>query len=158
VKRLGWSKGVGSWRLEVRCWKLEFEKTEVIINSNLRSIMIKSYKDLNVYNLSYELAIEIFWLTRDFSKEKRYSLTSQIVRSSRSISSNITEGWAKREYENYFKQHLIHAHGSNVETENWLRFAKDCNYITDPEADRLNTKLEQIGKMLTKLHQNWKFY
>ncbi len=53
--------------------------------------MIKSYKDLNVYNLSYDLAMEIFWLTRDFPKKEIYSLTSQIVRSSRSISSNITE-------------------------------------------------------------------
>ena len=120
--------------------------------------MIKSYKDLNVYNLSYDLAMEIFWLTRDFPKEEVYSLTSQVVRSSRSISSNITEGWAKREYENYFKQHLIHALGSNAETENWLRFAKDCNYISERERDKLDEKLNQVGKMITKLHQNWQTY
>jgi four helix bundle protein len=120
--------------------------------------MIKSYKDLNVYNLSYELAMDIFWMTRDFPKEEVYSLTSQVVRSSRSISSNITEGWAKREYENYFKQHLIHALGSNAETENWLRFAKDCNYVSDYEVEKINSKLDQTGKMLTKLHQNWKTF
>lgn len=113
---------------------------------------------MNVYNLSYELAMEIFWLTRDFPKEEVYSLTSQIVRSSRSISSNITEGWAKREYENYFKQHLIHALGSNAETENWIRFAKDCNYIPEGKADKLSAKIVQTGKMLTKLHQNLQSY
>jgi four helix bundle protein len=80
------------------------------------------------------------------------------VRSSRSISSNITEGWAKREYKNYFKQYLIHALGSNAETENWLRFAKDCNYVSEPEAGKLHEKLNQTGKMLTKLHQNWRSY
>lgn len=117
--------------------------------------MIKSYKDLDVYNLSYELAMEIFWLTREFPKEEVYSLTSQVVRSSRSISSNITEGWAKREYENYFKQHLIHALGSNAETENWLQFAKDCNYLSEDEVEPLNQKVEHVGKMLTKLHQKW---
>lgn len=116
--------------------------------------MIKSYKDLDVYNISYELAMGIFELTKEFPIEEKYSLTSQIVRSSRSISANITEGWAKRSYENYFKQHLIHALGSNAETENWLSFAKDCNYITESKADELTKKLEQIGKMLTKLHQN----
>ncbi len=120
--------------------------------------MIKSYKDLKVYKISYELAMEVFWITRDFTKEEMYSLTSQIVRSSGSISSNITEGWAKTKYENYFKQHLIHALGSNAETENWVSFAKDCNYISSKEAEQLNDKVTQIGKMLTKLHQNWKTY
>ncbi len=51
--------------------------------------MIRSYKDLDVYNLSYELAMEIFEITKKFLKEEKYSLTSQLVRSSRSISANI---------------------------------------------------------------------
>jgi four helix bundle protein len=42
--------------------------------------------------------------------------------------------------------------------KNWLRFAKDCNYVTDSDADELKAKLEQSGKMLTKLHQNWRSY
>ncbi len=54
--------------------------------------MIKSYKDLEVYRLSFELAMEIFELTRNFPKKEVYSLTSQIVCSSRSVSANITEG------------------------------------------------------------------
>ncbi|HET6528225.1 MAG TPA: four helix bundle protein [Balneolaceae bacterium] len=120
--------------------------------------MIKSYKDLNVYNLSYELAMKIFWLSKDFPKEERYSLTSQIIRSSRSISSNITEGWAKREYENYFKQHLVHALGSNAETENWVSFAKDCGYLEEAEFRNLVNEINTIGKMTTKLHQNWKTF
>lgn len=57
--------------------------------------MIKSYKDLEVYNLSYELAMEIFWMSKKFPKQELYSLTSQVVRSSRSISSNITKGGLK---------------------------------------------------------------
>lgn len=57
--------------------------------------MIKSYKNLEVYKRSFELAMEVFWLTRNFPKEEVYSLTSQINRSSRSISSNIAEAWAK---------------------------------------------------------------
>lgn len=57
--------------------------------------MITSYKDLDVYKLSYNLAMDIFSFTRKFPKEEIYSLTSQIVRASRSISANIVEGWAK---------------------------------------------------------------
>ncbi|WP_409070384.1 four helix bundle protein [Aliifodinibius sp. S!AR15-10] len=48
-------------------------------------------------------------------EREKYSLTSQLVRSSRSISANITEGWAKIEYANLFRQHLIHALGSNAD-------------------------------------------
>jgi len=118
--------------------------------------MIKSYKDLDVYNLSYEVAMEIFEMTRNFPKEEQYSLTSQVIRSSRSVSANISEGWAKRNYENYFKQHLIHALGSTAETENWLYFARDCEYITETDSEAILEKLDQIGRMLTRLHQNWK--
>jgi four helix bundle protein len=117
--------------------------------------MIKSYTDLEVYQRAYKLAMGIFWMSKDFPKEEQYSLTSQIIRSSRSISSNITEGWAKREYENHFKQHLIHSLGSNAETKNWLSFAKDCEYISKEKYEKLDEQLNIVGKMLTKLHQNW---
>ena len=118
--------------------------------------MIKSYKDIEVHKLSYEFAMEIFQLTRFFPKEEIYSLTSQIVRSSRSISANIAEGWAKREYENVFKQHLITSIGSCAETDNWLKFAFDCKYLTEKEFNEKREKIEVIGKMLNKLHQNWR--
>lgn len=100
--------------------------------------MIKSYKDLDVYNLSYELA------------------TSQIVRSSRSISSHIVEGWAKRVYENKFKVHLADTLGSAAETQNWVLFATDCGHLQQDESAHFSNQLDQIGKMLSKLHKNWK--
>lgn len=118
--------------------------------------MIKSYKDLDVYNLSYSLAMEIFLLSKNFPKEETYSLSSQLIRSSRSISSNIVEGWAKRIHEKKFKLHLVDALGSAAETQNWIQFAKDCNYIDENKLESLTQKLDQIGRMLTKLHQNWK--
>lgn len=118
--------------------------------------MIKSFKDLEVYNSSYALAMEIFHLTKRFPKEELYSLSSQIIRSSRSISSNIVEGWAKRIYENKFKLHLIDSLGSTAEIQNWISFAKDCNYIGEDEFNSLTEKLDHIGRMITKLHQNWK--
>ena len=118
--------------------------------------MIKSYKDLDVYNLSYKLAMDIFLLTRNFPKEEIYSLTSQIVRSSRSISGNIVEGWAKRIYPKKFKPQLVDALGSSAETQNWISFCKDCGYISEQQFNEYSSNIDQIGKMLTKLHQNWK--
>ncbi|WP_121665508.1 four helix bundle protein [Mesonia aquimarina] len=120
--------------------------------------MIKSYKNLEVYQECYNLAMDIFWVTKNFPKEEIYSLTSQLVRASRSVSANIAEGWSKRNYESIFKQHLIHSLGSNGETENWLNIALDCNYIEKESYDELMKRNSIIGKKLTKLHQNWKSY
>jgi four helix bundle protein len=117
--------------------------------------MIKSYKDLEVYKKSFKVAMDIFWITRKFPKEEIYSLTSQITRSSRSISANITEGWAKRNYESVFKQHLVHSLGSCAETQTWIDFALECKYIDEKIHKEMTSELEQIGKMLNKLHQNW---
>jgi four helix bundle protein len=117
--------------------------------------MIKSFKDLEVYRLSYDTAMDLFRISKKFPKEELYSLTSQLIRSSRSISANIAEGWSKRHYENKFKNHLIDALGSNGETQNWISFALDCGYISLDEFKVFEEKLDHIGKMLTKLHKNW---
>ncbi|MFV0573118.1 MAG: four helix bundle protein [Xanthomarina gelatinilytica] len=120
--------------------------------------MIKSYKDLKVHQEAFALAMAIFWRSRKFPKEEIYSMTSQIVRSSRSVSANITEGWAKRQYEAVFKQQLVNALGSNSETQDWLDYALACEYISKEEHEQFSLKNDSIGKMLTKLYQNWKSY
>jgi len=61
---------------------------------------IKTVKDLKVYNLAFELSVELFEITKNFPKEEIYSLTDQMRRSSRSVAINIREGFAKRKYEN----------------------------------------------------------
>ena len=91
---------------------------------------IKSIKDLKVYNLAFELAMEIFKLTLNFPKEERYSLTDQIRRSSMSVAINIREGFAKRKYENVFGRHLNDSLGSSEETRGWLDFSIRCGYIS----------------------------
>jgi four helix bundle protein len=88
--------------------------------------MIKTVLDLEVFKLSYGLAMEIFQISKNFPKEEKYSLTDQLIRSSRSISANISEGRGKRIYENEFKKHLVYAMGSLEETKTWLCFARDC--------------------------------
>jgi len=62
----------------------------------------QGYKDLNVFQNSYSLAIRIFDLSNQFPVEERYSLTNQIRRSSRSVSINISEAWAFRRYPKSF--------------------------------------------------------
>lgn len=109
-------------------------------------IMIQKLKDLDVYLRSHELSMLIFESTRNFPKEEVYSLTSQMVRSSRSVAANISEGWAKREYEQVFKQHLIHALGSASETQTWADFSRDCGYINSDRHKEWSDYLDVVGK------------
>lgn len=119
---------------------------------------IKSYRDLKVFQLSYSSAMEAFNLTKRFPREELYSLTDQIRRASRSVSSNIVEGWAKREYENIFKRQLVDAVGSCEETKLWLKFALDCGYISADDFITQSEKWDEVGKMLHGLHDNWRTY
>ena len=120
--------------------------------------MIKTIHDLEVYKLSYKLAMEVFQLTRNFPKEEKYSLTDQIVRSSRSVAINIREGYAKRKYEKLFVRHLIDSLGSSDETRGWLDFSLDCEYITETEHDYFDKQYDTINAMLYKLSNNWQTF
>ena len=120
--------------------------------------MIKAVSDLEVFNLSYNFAMDIFKTTRSFPKEETYSLTDQIIRSSRSISTNIAEGFGRRVYENEFKKHLVYAMSSLEEVKVWLLFAKDCGYIKLEMYDGFCLKYDEIGAKLYKLYENWKTF
>jgi len=118
--------------------------------------MIKTFFDLDVYRLGNEYSMQIFVLTRSFPKSETYSLTSQIVDSSRSICANIAEGWGRRVYESEFKKFLVYSMGSLQETKSWLNFAVQCEYISVETFNKLMEESEVIGSKLYKLYQNWK--
>ena len=117
---------------------------------------IKSVRDLEVYQLAFELAMKVFELTKKFPKEETYSLTVQIRRPSRSVPINIREGFAKRRYENVFIRHLNDAMDSSEETRGWLDFSLGCGYIDQDEHDSVDKKYDEVNAMLYSLINNWK--
>jgi four helix bundle protein len=92
--------------------------------------------------------MEIFKLTRAFPEDERYSLTSQIRRSSRSVAANIAEGYRKRQYPNMFVSKLADGDGEATETQVWIDFAYDCGYISRERHDQLTSGYQEIGKMI----------
>jgi len=98
--------------------------------------------------------MEIFEITQSFPKEEKYSLTDQIRRSSRSITSNITEAWAKRIYPKSFISKLSDSLGEEYETENWLDYSRDINYITLEIHSKLISNYDEIRKMLISMINN----
>jgi four helix bundle protein len=111
-------------------------------------MQIESAKELKVYKLAYELAMEIFEITKNFPIEETYALTSQIRRSSRSVCLNLREAWAKRRYEAHFLSKLTDCDGEADETDSALDFAKDCGYISVNEHERLVAKCTEVRRML----------
>src|SRR5512145_632021 len=110
--------------------------------------MIRSFKDLLVYQKAFEQAMRVFKVSKTFPKEEQYSLTDQIRRSSRSVCTNIGEAWRKRRYPAHFVSKLTDADAEVAETMIWLDFSLQCGYIEAPAQRNLSTQYEAIGKML----------
>ena len=67
---------------------------------------IRTHRELEVYQLAFNVAVEIFQLSKSFPKEETYSLTDQVRRSSRSVCANIAEAFRKRKYPKHFVSKL----------------------------------------------------
>ena len=115
---------------------------------------IVCHTELRVYKLSFELAMEIYELTKTFPREEMYSLTDQIRRSSRSVSGNIAEAWRKRRYPKSFVAKLSDSDGEAAETQVWLEYAFRCNYISQELFNELNTKYNHLLGMLVTMMIN----
>ena len=98
--------------------------------------------------------MEIFEITRGFPKQETYSLTNQIRRSSRSVSSNVPEAWRKRKYPKAFVSKLSDSESEAAETQNWLDYALACKYIKQEDFDKLDDKYDHIIGMLVKMSKS----
>jgi four helix bundle protein len=110
--------------------------------------MASGFRSLLVYQKGFSLAMEIFELIKSFPSEEKYGLSSQIRNSSRSVCSNIGEGYRKRRYPAHFISKISDADMENTETQVWLDFALSCNYVSKELFDDYNNKSSEIGKLL----------
>ena len=117
--------------------------------------MIKSFEELEIYKLSYELALKIHERTKSFPEEERYDLTGQIRRASKSIPTNIAEGYGRYSKEE-FKRFLKIGLGSCNEMQVHLRFCKDLRYMKQEEYEKYKEEYIKLGKMLNVSIQKWK--
>jgi four helix bundle protein len=123
--------------------------------------IIRSHKELEVYQLSLKSSMDIFNLTRSFPKDEIFSLTSQIRRSSRSISANIAEAFRKRRYEKAFVAKLSDSEAEAAETQVWLDYSLECGYITDSVHQKLYNDYDNvIGKIVNMINhpEKWSIW
>jgi len=116
--------------------------------------MMGDFSDLLVYKKSFELAMNIFELTKGFPKEEMYSLTDQIRRSSRSANICLVEAYRKRRYKAHFISKLSDSDMENSETKGWLRFAFECKYLVAEQFEKLTLQSDEVGKLLNHMMSN----
>ena len=113
-----------------------------------------NFKKLLAYQKAYELAMKIFETTKSFPKEERYSLTDQIRRCSRSVCTNIAEGYRKRRYTAHFISKLSDADMENSETSVWLDFSNSCKYLDDQTHLAYLQANAEVGRLLENMMNN----
>jgi four helix bundle protein len=119
-----------------------------------RKKIIKTHVDLEVYNRAFIAAMKVYELSKSFPSDERYSLTDQVRRSSRSVSSNLAEAWRKRRYPAAFVSKLSDSEGEAAETQVWLQFAVKCGYIGRDTARDLYNEYDHILGMIVKMINN----
>ena len=107
----------------------------------------KSFEEMEVWQSSIELCTEVYQITKNELFNKDFGLKDQIRRSSVSISSNIAEG-SERESVKSFLYFLYIARGSCAELKTQLLIAKNLDYITLYDFEKIDEKANSIGKQL----------
>ena len=112
--------------------------------------MIKSFKDMDVWKLAHSLSIDSFHLTTPLPRSEDYALTSQIRRSSNSVSANIAEAFGRRTKKDKTYFYGI-SRGSAFETQNHLLYGNGVGYFSDEQVNRLVEEYDNLIHQLNKI-------
>jgi len=112
--------------------------------------MLKNYKELKVWQKSYQSCLEVYKITKGFPKEEVYGLTSQIRRAAVSVPSNIAEGYGRKTTPEYIRSLYI-AYGSNCELETQVLLSYDLGYIKDENMKKIQEEIGEVERMLKAL-------
>lgn len=109
--------------------------------------MVQNYKQLKIWQRSFQLAVEVYKLTNKFPNHERYNLTSQLRRAVTSISSNIAEG-ASKHTSTDFVRFLNQAYASLKEVENLLLLSKELKYVLMRDFEVLAKEIDELARMI----------
>ncbi|HEU4643652.1 MAG TPA: four helix bundle protein [Gemmatimonadaceae bacterium] len=113
-------------------------------------MMIRSYRDLEVWRQALDLAISVHKFSAKLPRFERYELGSQLRRAAASVPANIAEGHG-RFYRGDYLRHLSHARGSLMEVETHLYLAEGLGYATAAQLLPLREPADHISRMISRL-------
>jgi four helix bundle protein len=112
--------------------------------------MVRTFRDLVVWQKAIDLVTEIYRVTQKFPKEEIFGLVSQLRRAAVSVPSNIAEGQG-RLMEKEFRQFLRNARGSLSELETQILIAQNLGYLDEPDFKNLSSMIAEVGRVLNGL-------
>ena len=127
---------------------------------SLKYLIMSSYRDLEIYQSSFDLFLEAHRFSLRLPKYELYELGSQLRRSADSVNTNIVEGYGRRRFKQDFRRFLTYSHASDLETINHLEklrilypeFAEDIVSLIEAY-ERLGAKIHNFE---TYVHNNWR--
>jgi len=114
---------------------------------------MKSYKDLEIFEISYKLAIKAHELSLRLPKFELYEEGSQLRRSTKSVTANIVEGYGRRRYKADFTKFLVYSHSSCDESIVHLNFIKDTHKYIEDKAQQLIDDYNLLGGKINRYIQ-----
>ena len=109
-----------------------------------------SFKNSRIYQVGYELALDVERICKNFPRHEQYALAEQLRNSSRSIVANYVEGYVRQQQNSLADQRrfLIYSQGNCDETKYWLQLAKDMGLLSKDSFECLQAKCGELGKMI----------
>ena len=107
----------------------------------------KDFRELLIWQRGHELALRVYMTTDTFPEAERFGLTNQLRRAAVSIPSNIAEGFERNSSKD-FAHFLIIARGSIAEVQAQILLARDLNYLSPQECDKILENSTEVHKML----------
>ncbi len=117
--------------------------------------MLKSFRELEVWQKAHALALDIYRVTNTFPDRERFGIVAQLRRAATSIPANIAEGFGRRTTRELL-QSLTISNGSLEETRYFLILSNDLHYITATDLNRLDSQCNSIAQMLSALARSLK--
>ncbi|MBI2096828.1 MAG: four helix bundle protein [Candidatus Sungbacteria bacterium] len=118
-------------------------------------VKIQTYKDLEVYQRAYRIALAIHLLTMKFPAPDKTELGGQMRRASKSIAANIAEGFARRKFKKEYLRYLGMARASCDEMQVHLKFSIDLGYLSEKDYQSYSEDYTILGKQLSALINAW---
>lgn len=119
---------------------------------------MKSYKDLEIYQISFDLSLKIRELTLNLDSHDKYEVGSQIRRSSQRIKDTIAEGYGRKRYKADFIKFLVYSYASHLEAKSQAEFlnlaVKDKTWLEI--AGKLDSLGIKIHNFIIYVEKNWK--
>jgi four helix bundle protein len=114
---------------------------------------VQSYKDLEIYQLAHQLAVQVHHVTLDLPRFEMYEEGSQLRRAAKSIAANLVEGYGRRRYTGDFIRFLTYAHASCCETIEHIEILVETHSMPDEKGQALLAQYDLLGRKINRFIQ-----